>query len=126
MKAPQQQFYDKLYAISLALGYDTYHFLPERGASYPFVFIGEYFGEDEANKSNVAGDYTQFIRVYGDKDDRCTVTDIVMSLMHEIREITHTETFYIMTNSIHQKVEIETVTTGQPVVGRIEIDYKFN
>src|SRR5690625_7786198 len=105
MKAPQQQFYDKLYAISLALGYDTYHFLPERGASYPFVFIGEYFGEDEANKSNVAGEYTQFIRVYGDKDDRSTVTDIVMSVMHEIRDIRERETNYIMIKSIRHREE---------------------
>lgn len=125
-KSPQQELFDHLFMLSLNLNYDTYMELPPDGAKYPFVYIGEQFTSDLANKTSVTGEITQFIRVYGSNTSRRQVTDIVNALVKEIRELRHTDTFYISVKALRQQVMVETVTPSKPIVGRIEIDFKFN
>lgn len=126
MKSPQQQIYDAVFLLSMNLGYDTYNKLPSDGVSYPFVYIGEQLSDDAVNKSTVTGLVTQYIRVYNNSDRRRETTDIVNNLIREIRKLRHTDTFYISVRRVHQQVMIETITPSQPLVGHIEIDFKFN
>lgn len=126
MKSPQQQLFDHLFLMSLNLGYETYMDLPPDGANYPFVYIGEQFTNDIANKTNVMGEVTQYIRIYGSNESRRQVTDLVNDLVREIRKLRHTDTFYVSVNALRQQVMVETVTPSKPIVGRIEIDFKFN
>lgn len=121
-----QQIYDTLFKLSLELGYDTYNHLPSSGAKYPFVHIGEQFSDDQANKTSITGKVTQYVRIYGSNDDRMLVTSMANNLVTGIRNIRHTDTFYISVKGLRQQVMTETVTASNPIVGRLEIDFKFN
>lgn len=126
MKSPDQQIYDELFKISLKLGYDTYNYLPPEGTEYPFVFIGEQISTDSANKTMVIGEVMQRIHVYGDKDKRRQVTDMMNNLIYQIRKITHTDTFYISIKSLRKQILLDTSTNETLLHGLIEVDFKFN
>lgn len=126
MKSPDQQIYDELFKISLELGYDTYNYLPPEGIEYPFVFIGEQISTDFTNKTMVTGEVMQRIHVYGDKDKRRQVTDMMNNLIYQIRKITHTDTFYISIKSLRKQILLDTSTNETLLHGLIEIDFKFN
>lgn len=126
MKSPDQQIYDELFKISLKLGYDTYNYLPPEGTEYPFVFIGEQISTDSVNKTMVIGEVMQRIHVYGDKDKRRQVTDMMNNLIYQIRKITHTDTFYISIKSLRKQILLDTSTNETLLHGLIEIDFKFN
>ena len=126
MKSPDQQIYDELFKISLKLGYDTYNYLPPEGTEYPFVFIGEQISTDTVNKTMVTGEVMQRIHVYGDKDKRRRVTNMMNNLIYQIRKITHTDTFYISIKSLRKQILLDTSTNETLLHGLIEIDFKFN
>lgn len=126
MKSPQQQIFDSLYALSLEQGNDTYDYLPPSEAKYPFVHIGEQFDNDTANKTNVSGELTQFIHVYNVHEKRMETTSILNNLKHAVREIRHTETFYISVRGVRQRLIVDSSTPTPLLKGMLEIDFKFN
>lgn len=126
MKSPDQQIYDEVFKLSLALENDTYMYLPPSGTSYPFVFVGEQIEIDTANKSTVTGEITQYIHVYDVKEKRRNVTDITNDLIREIRKMRNTDTYYVSVKNVRKQILLDTSTSETLWHGVIEVDFKFN
>ena len=124
--SPQQQIYNEVYKVCLALGYPTFDYLPANDVGYPFVFIGEQFDQDKANKTIATGNVQQTIHLYHDYTRRGDLANMVVAIKSKLRELKHTKNFYISVNSINSRVIPDNTTAQSLLHGVIEVDFKFN
>lgn len=126
LHSPQFQIFLKVYSESLALGYDTFDYLPDDATSLPFVYIGEQFDIDTANKSTVTGLVNQTIHVYGGIKQRNQVSKMVNNLKTVIRRIRKTDNFDISVRGISGQTLLDNSTTSTLLHGIVEVEFKFN
>lgn len=124
--SPQQQIFNEVYRVCLALGYSTYDYLPAKEASYPFVFIGEQFDQDRANKSTVTGNVQQTIHIYHDYRRRGDVTSMMNAIKRELRKLKHTRNFYINVRNINSQILPDNSAAQALLHGIVEVDFHFN
>jgi hypothetical protein len=126
IKSPQQAIFDAVFLASLQLGYDTYDFLPPKGAKYPFVYIGEQFDQDRATKSRIIGRVQQTIHIYADVRSRRTMTDMMNALKVAARQLNKADGYHISIRTLNAQARNETAGTEQLKHGIIELDFQFN
>src|SRR5690625_3841986 len=126
LSSPQQQIYDRVFSESLNLNYHTYDYLPASDAQLPFVFIGEQFNQDTANKSIVTGNVQQTIHIYGSKRQRKEVSTMMNSLKFVMRKIRKTDNFHISVRGLNSQMMVDNSTPSTLWHGIVEIEFKFN
>lgn len=126
MLSPQQQIYNACYLVSYNLGYSTFDYLPAEEESYPFVYIGEQFDQDRANKSTITGYVDQRIHVYADYTQRGTVTTMMDEIKREIRKLKRTKNFYINVRGINAQTLMDNSTSRNLIHGIVEVEFSFN
>lgn len=126
LSSPQQQIYDRVFSESLNLNYHTYDYLPASDAQLPFVFIGEQFNQDTANKSIVTGNVQQTIHIYGSKRQRKEVSTMMNSLKFVMRKIRKTDNFHISVIGLNSQMMVDNSTSSTLWHGIVEIEFKFN
>lgn len=104
----------------------VFDYLPGKEARYPFVFIGEQYGEDIRYKTVVAGDCTQTIHVYhNDPGKRGSTQSMMDRVLHEIRKVKHTRTFYIELVDTRTQMLTDNTTSTPLLHGVLELRFKF-
>lgn len=124
--SPQLQIFNEVFKVCLALGYDTYDYLPAKDAKYPFVFIGEQFDQDRATKSIIYGRVQQRIHIYHDYKKRRELSTMMDSIKRELRKLKHTENFYVSVKNIESRTLPDNSTAQALLHGVIEVDFQFN
>lgn len=79
---PDDAVFRKVYA-TCQNAMDTYDYLPEVQAQYPFIFVGESFTVEEAN-NDLIGNVTQSIHIYGKRTDKKTVNQAIAKLHDDL------------------------------------------
>lgn len=80
---PNHDLFRKLFALS-DLRVDTYDYLPDADAKYPFVYIGEYNGSDTPN-NDLYGTVRQTVHVYGTRKNRSKIDNISAYLENTVK-----------------------------------------
>lgn len=124
--SPQSQIYNEIFKLSLSLGYETFDFLPANSVEYPFVYVGEQFDVDTANKSTITGVVTQRIHVYHDYTMRGELATMINKIKYELRELKSTDSFYIHIRGISSQLLQDNTTAQSLLHGIIEVELKFN
>lgn len=96
MKEVNQAIYDEIFKLSQTLGFNTFNYLPE-DTGYPFVYVGEQFGNPTQVKSNVASIGSSIITVhlYGEKDNRRLITDMMQQLLTKVKMLRKADVYSI-------------------------------
>ena len=124
--SPQQEVFVAVKAVCMNLGYSTYDYLPMENVSYPFVFIGEDSSTDIPNKTAIHGSYNLTLHIYNDQKKRGTTSKMMLNIKQALRELKHTQGFYISVNSINDQI-IQDTTTNIPLShGIIDVEFYFN
>lgn len=77
----QEELFDRLYFFAQdELGFDTYDSLPRDGTKYPFVEIAETDLVSDNLKNAYSGTITQTVNVWGDRDMRFLVAQMMNKL----------------------------------------------
>lgn len=126
LMSPQMQIFSEVFKISEGLGFSTYDYLPAKETKLPFVFVGEQFDVDKANKTSVTGEVSQTIHIYGIYTERRNVTSIMDDLKTEIRKLRRTSNFMVNVRGINSQTIIDDSTAQTLLHGIVEIDFKFN
>lgn len=126
LKSPQQYIFDEVFIQSLNLRYKTFDYLPPESAGLPFVFIGEQFSEDVANKTNVHGFVNQTIHIYHDRKRRRELTDMINTLKASIRRMKNAGPYRVRVNSISDQTIFDNSTAETLLHGIIEVEFRFN
>lgn len=126
LKSPQQYIFDEVFIQSLNLGFRTFDYLPPESAGLPFVFIGEQFNEDIANKTNVHGFVNQTIHIYHDRKRRRELTDMINALKASIRKMKNAGPYRVRVNSVTDQMIFDNSTAEPLLHGIIEIEFRFN
>lgn len=108
------------------LGYTTYDYLPLSDVPYPFVYIGEDSSTDIPNKTAVHGSYNLTIHIYNDQKKRGTTSTMMLTIKQALRELKHTQGFYIAVNTINDQIIQDTTTIIPLSHGIIDIEFYFN
>ena len=82
---PNHDLFRKIFAISDAR-VDTYDYLPNSDASYPFVYIGENNGSDTPN-NDLIGTARQTVHIYGIRADRAKIDNISAYLENVLKHL---------------------------------------
>ena len=127
MPSPQQEIFMAIRGICTKLGYTVYDYLPPDGVAYPFVFVGEQYSNDQANKSAVFGTVNQTVHIYhNDYKKRGTTTTMMDAIKTEIRKLKSTPHFYVRVRSMDDQILTDNTTATPLLHGVIEIAIQFN
>lgn len=126
IKSPQLQIYNTVYKLCEDLGYDTYDYLPPSEVSYPFIFIGEQFSQDEANKTAIHGSVQQTIHIYHTHENRKEVSEMIFNVQEDIRKLKNTDNYYVAIKGITNQMITDVSTDSVLIHGIVEIDFSFN
>lgn len=80
---PNHDLFRKLFSLS-DLRVDTYDYLPNADAKYPFVYIGEYNGSDTPN-NDLYGTVRQTVHIYGTRKNRSKIDNISAYLENTVK-----------------------------------------
>jgi hypothetical protein len=80
---PNHDLFRKLFALS-DLRVDTYDYLPNADAQYPFVYIGEYNGSDTPN-NDLYGTVRQTVHIYGTRKNRSKIDNVSAYLENTVK-----------------------------------------
>ena len=128
MNSPRQEIFTmcRQAAVRVLGESSVFDYLPGKETTYPFVFIGEQYGEDIRYKTVVAGDCTQTIHVYhNDPNKRGTTQNIMDHVLNEIRKMKHTRTFYIELVDTRTQMLPDNTTSTPLLHGVLELRFKF-
>ena len=109
------------------MGYTVFDYLPPEGTAYPFVFVGEQYSNDQANKSAVFGTVNQTVHIYhNDYKKRGTTTTMMDAIKTEVRKLKSTPHFYVRVRSMDDQILTDNTTATPLLHGVIEIALQFN
>ena len=124
--SPQQELFTAVKKVVSGLGYTVYDYLPMDDVPYPFVFLGEDLSTDIPNKTAIHGSYNLTLHIYNDQKKRGTTSTMMMNIKQALRELKHTQGFYISVNNINDQI-IQDTTTNIPLShGIIDVEFYFN
>lgn len=125
---PQQELFTALKLNIEALGYAVYDgFLPPEGTPYPFVYLGDFRMNDDANKGGVFGSVSPTIHVWSNNPrNRGTVSGMLLNIKKVCRNIHHTENFSWMVIEMNQDILPDTTTKTPLLHGVLEPVFKFS
>lgn len=126
LKSPQQFIFDEVFIQSLNLGYKTFDYLPPDSIGYPFVFVGEQFDEDVANKTNVHGFVNQTIHIYHSHKKRRELTDMMNNLKAAFRRMKNAGPYRVTVGSVEGQTIFDNSTPEILLHGIIEVEFRFN
>lgn len=124
--SPHYQIYNKVFSELLALGYETYDYLPNSEAGLPFVYIGEQFNVDAANKSTVTGELQQTLHIYGGVRQRKEVYEMINNIKFVMRKIRKTDSFDVIVKGVSDQLLLDDSGTTNLLHGIVETEFKFN
>lgn len=101
----------------------TYDYLPDAGAKYPFVYMGEQNGS-EIPSSDLYGTIRQSVHIYGLRTDRGNLDDISAYLESEVKRVRHGYGYHFAHRSTNKQV-IPDNTDVQPLL-HIVLDFTFD
>ena len=119
---PNHDLFRKIFAISAAR-VDTYDYLPEADAKYPFVYVGENNGSDTPN-NDLIGTARQTVHIYGIRADRAKIDNISAYLESVLKHLKEGYEY----NFNHRNTEKQVIadnTDVQPLL-HIVLDFTFN
>lgn len=112
--------------IISGLGYVTYDYLPMDDVAYPFVFMGEDSSNDIPNKTAVHGSYNLRLHIYNDQKKRGTTSTMILNIKQALRELKHTQGFYVSVNDMGDEIRQDTTTSVPLSHGIIDVEFYFN
>ena len=125
---PQQELFTAVKVLCEANGFDVYDtFLPPEDTPYPFVYLGEFRLQDEANKSAVFGYVYPTIYVWSNKPkERGAVSQMLLEIKSILRNLERTPNFKWDLRNITQRIIPDTTTKTPLLQGVIEAELYFS
>jgi|BioPla2DNA2_1021312.scaffolds.fasta_scaffold31435_2 hypothetical protein len=125
-KVIDQILYDDLYAMAESK-YECYQFNPPKGTAYPYVQFGNTINVPRATKSYLIAEINIGLDVWGDSDDRKTVSDIAYDLFNECGKLTRLTSGHIIKLMPRESsVEVRIDQSTNEDLWRGMVNLKFN
>ncbi|WP_429960447.1 phage capsid protein [Enterococcus sp. AZ012] len=126
IKTRDQYIFDEMFKKVTSLGYKAYDFKPLNDIGYPFV---EFEGTDidhDINKTNVLGNVTLVISVWGLQKKRKEVSDMAAKIFNAAMEVKETEGYSWALNIQTSGIRIlDDVSTNTPLKrARLSLEFK--
>ncbi|MGF2617733.1 hypothetical protein FZC84_11905 [Rossellomorea vietnamensis] len=129
MKSPKIQLFNAVFSKSLALGYNTYDYLPGKDdeTPYPFVHVAGSISSDVLdNKDMITGIISQTVNVWGLANNKASFAEMVFSLEQELRKLTKLDNYFVRMVSLDSNEIPDNTTTDNLLHGIIQAEYKLS
>lgn len=102
-------------------------FLPPKNTPYPFIYLADSKGTDEANKTAVFGNVLQIVHVWhNNPKQRGTVSKMLLAIKSVARKINKTDNFSWFVMDVEQRILADTITSTPLMHGVLELKFKFS
>lgn len=118
---PTHSIFRAIYGIANKIG-DTYDYLPDAQAKYPFIYIGELFNTDNS-RSDLNGNMTQTIHIYGKLTNRKTIMEYETRLHDELKRLREAYGYHVSMGEYTTRL-IQDNTDVQPLL-HLVVDVNF-
>ncbi|WP_200411293.1 hypothetical protein [Virgibacillus salexigens] len=128
MLSPKVQLFNAVFSKSVALGYDTYDYLPgkDEETPYPFVHVAEVTSADVINNKDVINSrISQTVHVWGMANDRALFSDMVFKLEMELRRLYQLDNYYLRLLALDSNEMYDNTTMDNLLHGIIQVEYKI-
>lgn len=103
----------------------TFDYLPDAGTQYPFIYVGESDGRDEAN-FDLFGNTTQTVHIYSTRTQRAELDNLTSLLLNSLRASRVAHGYAINFVSCNQQ-DAPDNTDVQPLIHRVlDISFYYN
>jgi len=125
--SPEQIVFTELYRISTDLGFDTYDYLPDSTAQYPFVHIGEQFVQSSrSNKTRVFPSTQITLHVWhNDRRKRGTVSTMLEAVEKELWQSRSMRHLDVQLNNVNKQILTDNSTASYLLHGTLEPDFNI-
>ncbi|HEP1482680.1 Uncharacterised protein [Streptococcus pyogenes] len=107
---PNNAVFRQFFKECLVITKDTYDYIPDASAKYPFIYIGE-SSNTPNNNSELMGDIRQTIHVYGELKKRSKIDDIAANIHDKIGALKFAFGYNILIDRINERTITENSET---------------
>ncbi|KGR72901.1 DUF3168 domain-containing protein [Streptococcus phocae subsp. salmonis] len=107
---PNNAVFRQFFKECLIINKDTYDYIPDASAKYPFIYIGE-SSNSPNNNSELMGDIRQTIHVYGELKKRSKIDDIAANIHDKIGTLKFAFGYNILVDRINERTITENSET---------------
>lgn len=99
---PNNAVFRQFFKECLVITKDTYDYIPDASAKYPFIYIVE-SSNTPNNNSELMGDIRQTIHVYGELKKRSKIDDIAANIHDKVNSLTSAFDYNIHVDRINER-----------------------
>ena len=124
--SPNQAIYSRIRQICTGIT-DTYDVLPPADVSYPFVYLGEQFKNDNREHKDHRNDLVnQTVHIYHDKlYQRGTFSSVMYDIENSVRAMTDAFGYRVQVEDVAVRTLEDTSTNKKLLHGVIEFEFKL-
>ncbi|MFS1663349.1 hypothetical protein [Streptococcus sp. zg-JUN1979] len=120
---PSHAIFRQVFNECLAIHEDTYDFLPDASAHYPFFFVGE--GQfTESENLELYGECVQTVHLYGLRQNRSGLDELTAQLLDRLKDLRETFDYQVSFKTANPRDMIDN-TDVQPLIHRV-LDVRFS
>lgn len=124
-KTPHQAIYDSIFELCRGISENTFDYLPDADAVYPFIHLGDSQSQNAENV-DMYGECEQVINIWGLRKDRGAIDKLSMEISDGLSLLRQAYGYMVKVESIKHTLMVDTSTSKLLLHNVMEVSMRYN